>query len=890
MECQLCVKHFSTITSFVEHLVLHSQAANTSLDCTICNKQLFTVSALKSHVLREHSASTKKQTKCVSYDAEIPLRCGQSACGAKSNNMQQFLSHLRDHIDEGDEILCPFTNCNRKYSNKHSFATHLSREHRKRAASDVSPSFMENRDYDFNNAVQSTNVTDSNTQFESLCDTDESSTVMDLECAEFDETSYVKTLALFYMKLQCIYFIPSSTVDLIIKEINDITRYGSIQIFKKIIAKVRSQLSAEACNCLINELSVIDLYQSTRSGCLRTDYMRKEWIRRNLKYCAPVSIPLGHLVNKKGKQKHFYYIPIMQSLQNLFSDKSVIKDYRASLRVNHPENELHDITDGSVFKHNTLFSSHPEALRIILYTDSFEVVNPLGSAKCRHKIFAVYFTLANFLPHNRSSVNHIQLLLLCHEKDFELCGQEIVFSRLVSDLQILENDGIQLFDEQRVQGAVVAIAGDNLGSHLLGGFVKNFSMAEHFCRYCEISKTVFKSDISCGLGQRRTPETYSIAANQIVENSPVCGIVHLSYFNRLNYFNVCSPGLPPCIAHDLFEGIVAYDIKLCIDYFVKKKKLFSYATLNHFITTFKYKETDARNVPCAVNPKADKLNGSAAQNWNFIRFLPLWIFKKIDSFEDSSWQLILLLREIIEIVCTPKLSLQRVAILEYLIDEYMQLRIECFPDTPLRPKHHYVRHYAQLTLSFGPLVHLWTLRFESKHSYFKKIIRNTHNFINVCSTLAEQHQLLQAVLSAGHMFKPNVQVQDSICFCPDLYNEEIQRAVINQDFTPENSIVSQEILYHGTVYKKALCIPINKTDSEIILGEILLVVVKNHDEVYFVVRKMVCTYVGHLHVYQSESTKNESIMCVAANDLIDYYPLNGYLVDGNMYFVLKHYL
>jgi hypothetical protein len=33
---------------------------------------------------------------------------------------------------------------------------------------------------------------------------------------------------------------------------------------------------------------------------------------------------------------------------------------------------------------------NPNALQILLYQDEFEVVNPLGSAKGKHKLFAVY--------------------------------------------------------------------------------------------------------------------------------------------------------------------------------------------------------------------------------------------------------------------------------------------------------------------------------------------------------------------------------------------------------------------------------------------------------------------------------------------------------------------
>lgn len=44
---------------------------------------------------------------------------------------------------------------------------------------------------------------------------------------------------------------------------------------------------------------------------------------------------------------------------------------------------------------------------------------------------------------------------------------------------------------------------------------------------------------------------------------------------------------------------------------------------------------------------------------------------------------------------------------------------------------------------FGPLVRHWTMRYEAKHSYFKKLAQNVGNFINIPWTLAMRHQLWQ---------------------------------------------------------------------------------------------------------------------------------------------------
>ncbi|XP_024908468.1 uncharacterized protein LOC112486333 [Cynoglossus semilaevis] len=70
-------------------------------------------------------------------------------------------------------------------------------------------------------------------------------------------------------------------------------------------------------------------------------------------------------------------------------------------------------------------------------------------------------------------------------------------------------------DGHVVKGALYCIAGDNLGSHTLGGFTENFSSSEYFCRYCLISRTAFEGADPNVCGQARTPETYRAAIDQL---------------------------------------------------------------------------------------------------------------------------------------------------------------------------------------------------------------------------------------------------------------------------------------------------------------------------------------------------------------------------------------
>ena len=51
---------------------------------------------------------------------------------------------------------------------------------------------------------------------------------------------------------------------------------------------------------------------------------------------------------------------------------------------------------------------------------------------------------------------------------------------------------------------------------------------------------------------------------------------------------------------------------------------------------------------------------------------------------------------------------------------------------------------------FGPLVCHWTMRFEAKHSYFKRLSESMGNFINLPYSLSVRHQEYQCYLHTNN--------------------------------------------------------------------------------------------------------------------------------------------
>lgn len=122
---------------------------------------------------------------------------------------------------------------------------------------------------------------------------------------------------------------------------------------------------------------------------------------------------------------------------------------------------------------------------------------------------------------------------------------------------------------------------------------------------------------------------YNESVQQLTsDNDMINGIKFDSSLNSLKSFHVCS-GLPPCLGHGLFEGVVANDLALYIEYLVKAEKHFSHDQINRAISQTKLLGSDSHNPPCEIKEKAKRLSGSAAQNWCLLRLLSVYVSRWI---------------------------------------------------------------------------------------------------------------------------------------------------------------------------------------------------------------------------------------------------------------------
>ena len=83
------------------------------------------------------------------------------------------------------------------------------------------------------------------------------------------------------------------------------------------------------------------------------------------------------------------------------------------------------------------------------------------------------------------------------------------------------------------------------------------------------------------------------------------------------------------------------------------------------------RRTEASNRP-SVQRTADKIQQTASQTWCLIRFLPQMIGNNVPE-DHEGWQLFILLRSIMDLVLSPKISIESSYVVDALVEEHHTL-------------------------------------------------------------------------------------------------------------------------------------------------------------------------------------------------------------------------
>ena len=349
------------------------------------------------------------------------------------------------------------------------------------------------------------------------------------------------------------------------------------------------------------------------------------------------------------------------------------------------------------------------------------------------------------------------------------------------------------------------------------------------------------------------------------------------------------------LGHDFYEGVFAYDIQFYIDYIINHEKLLSIDDFNSNLRSIFLSDRDQKNRPkeFKVRKKDAKYEGNAGSLRVFSRIVASCLSQQLDC--SAVGTLIIKLLDISQLITAPKLTLYEIDhLLKDTVYEYLDLRVQAIDElgmSRIRPKHHYMCHYYELYKFQGPLIHLWAMRMEQKHCFFKGIIRTSKNFKNVTKTCASRHQM--ALLSHHYLglFPPKFEIPSDALLCKEMkqYTEDKELLLFLNCVDP-SSLIPTSVKVFGTKYEPGAVVVLGHyTYGEMLVGLIkYLAFYKDKFVLGCSPFKMKLNKIGH-YVADCGSSRN-LVKNLKYEDLADHQPLFRYGTSKTFEIIPHHFV
>lgn len=509
---------------------------------------------------------------------------------------------------------------------------------------------------------------------------------------------------------------------------------------------------------------------------VNTKYKRQKVMQSSIAYVEPEEKSSGFKwiteTNKKTNQPHrnviqstFMYISIKKTLLSLFNNEDFEQLYlNYNRNCDHVcrENVYERFCCGDVYKQSDFFQSNPLAIQLKIFVDDVEPCDALKSKAGKHKITAFYMQINNLPSKYLSNLNSIYLLALCDASDLknDYTNVNNVIETITADIKELETIGIKTKSGLYLKGTMACMTFDNLGGNILLGLSGSFS-SNYYCRIC----TAFKADCQqmtkeC-IEALRTVSDYNECLAKLCEedaSANVKGVKSYCHLNDLQFFHTMK-NITVDLMHDILEGIIPFVLEKLFRYCIANK-IATLEKIQNLVECFNFGELYKQTIPSKINLERKNLGQNASQSYCLFIHIPYILFKFKDKL-CNIWKPIETLLEILQIIYSHKINDIDLERFDQLVHEHLNSTKMCF-EVSLKPKHHFLLHYARVIRSMGPVIFLWVMRMEAKHQFFKNIAHRTKNFINLKKTMAFKHQAnifvnnspYKDVLIAGRVIEP----------------------------------------------------------------------------------------------------------------------------------------
>lgn len=245
---------------------------------------------------------------------------------------------------------------------------------------------------------------------------------------------------------------------------------------------------------------------------------------------------------------------------------------------------------------------------------------------------------------------------------------------------------------------------------------------------------------------------------------------------------------------------------------------------------------------------------------------------------EPAWVVLMVLKDIVELVVALVHTDESISYLESKIVEHRQRYQELFSCVRLLPKHHFLEHYPQMIRYFGPLSAVWTMRFEAKHRFFKQIVKHTSCYKNVPLTLASKHQLMISFhISSPSYGKCNLDAHHASPVPVDLLKEDVCQAIRSKHPGTCEVYLAKNVSVIGITYSEGMIVTHGSTSGLPEFAEIIQMCVINEN--LFLIVKVLCGwYNEHYRAFELSMSPSREIKLLALSELCDTYPLADYMI------------
>ncbi|XP_064475589.1 uncharacterized protein LOC135389477 [Ornithodoros turicata] len=365
-------------------------------------------------------------------------------------------------------------------------------------------------------------------------DDDGSNEADDISNEEQDASSSVctadstKRLALLLLKWKEQMRLPEFSLN---EVANDVIHY-----IQDLVQQSAGTPDAQPLTDIIKELPILQ----TKGG-------RKDYWKSTLPFVQPATMYLGN--NSKGKAR---YVPVPH-----------VSVQQGS------EGHLKSVFDGSAFKGHKYFQGDTNKFCIQLYCDEFEVCDPLGAKRGKHKLAVIYYSLLNVPAEYRSLLQHIHLAVVARDKLAERYGLDRILEPLVKDVRARNRRHSR--DSIRYTGSVLCLSGDNLSNHRVGGFATSFSHGR-VCRFCMALHYELSAKHKEQHFHMRSPESHAYPPRHVGKRVACTFIIWSEKALCITTSRVDpTEHLPPDVMHEVHEGILPFLLKHVLSKLVSDK-------------------------------------------------------------------------------------------------------------------------------------------------------------------------------------------------------------------------------------------------------------------------------------------------------------------------------